>query len=201
MKIKLNQSNNIKSSISNSMEFGIRSENMGLILDILRSKMYKDPINSICREISTNSRDANIENNKRSHPVEISIDEDLFNENELTSSFKDFGKGIDPDRMENIFMQYGSSTKRATNSQAGGFGLGAKTPFAYSDTFYIRTISNGNEYIYVAAIENNDCGKMFCMVENKTSEKSGTTITIPIKNADRCSFEKCVYTNTIFWKQ
>lgn len=38
--------------------FGIDENNQGLLLEMLRSKIYKRPIDAICREISTNSRDA-----------------------------------------------------------------------------------------------------------------------------------------------
>jgi len=42
--------------------------------------------------------------------------------------------------MENVFLKYAASTKRDSNTQTGGFGLGAKTPFAYTDSFVIKTV-------------------------------------------------------------
>ena len=61
-----------------SMNFGIKSTDMGIILEILRSKMYKNPVAAICREISSNSRDANREVGKKEIPIRISIDDSLL---------------------------------------------------------------------------------------------------------------------------
>jgi DNA-directed RNA polymerase subunit RPC12/RpoP len=114
-------------------EFGI--ENIGFILKLLRDKMYTNPIKAICREISCNARDAHREVGKRSVPIEIHLPCVM----DSTFRVKDYGPGISPERMQNVFILYGNSTKNQDNVQTGGFGLGAKTPFAYSDQFSVIT--------------------------------------------------------------
>ena len=120
-----------------SIDFGIKQADMGLVLEILRSKMYKNPIGAICREVASNSRDANreAENNV---PIEISINDSPLSASDVTISFKDAGPGISPERMADVFVNYGSSTKRDSDQFTGGFGLGAKTPFSYTDNFSIE---------------------------------------------------------------
>jgi hypothetical protein len=182
------------------IQFGIRSTDMGIILEILRSKMYKNPIAAICREISSNARDANKEvNNKK--PVQISINEEnIFDRiNEDFISFKDEGPGISPERMSDVFVNYGASTKREDNKQLGGFGLGAKTPFAYADNFAIITIVNKTKYHYIAAIEENNTGKIYLIETSETSEPNGTTIKIPIQKNDINKFKTELIKATYFW--
>lgn len=179
-------------------EFGIKEADMGLILEILRSKLYSNPIGAICREVASNSRDANreAENNV---PIEISINNSVLSMSDMTISFKDFGHGISPKRMAGVFVNYGSSTKRESDEFTGGFGLGAKTPFSYADNFTIETIVDGFKYIYVAAIEEGSKGKIYCIDKCESVDASGTTIIVPIKSCDRSTFESEVYKATVFW--
>ena len=83
--------------------------------------MYAYPIRTLCQEIMCNARDAHIEVGKRDLPIEVI----LPSEADLHIRFRDFGPGISPDRMVGVFLLYGSSTKRDSNEQVGGFGLGA----------------------------------------------------------------------------
>ncbi|MDD5649750.1 MAG: ATP-binding protein [Candidatus Nanoarchaeia archaeon] len=186
------------SAVFQELSFGIKEADMGLILEILRSKLYSNPIGAICREVSSNSRDANreAENNV---PIEIGIANSHLSMSDMVIYFKDFGTGISPERMADVFVNYGSSTKRESDTFTGGFGLGAKTPFSYTDNFTIETIVAGIKYTYVAAIEQGRKGKIYCIDTAETQEANGTTILVPIKSGDRTNFEQECYKATIFW--
>jgi Histidine kinase-, DNA gyrase B-, and HSP90-like ATPase len=158
--------------------FSIKDQ--GMIFDILRSKMYSNPILAICREISCNARDAHREVGKSQVPIQITLPNHL----EKYYKIKDFGPGISPDRMVNIFIKYTASTKRDDNLQTGGFGLGAKTPFAYSESFSIITVHNGIRYQYACIIDATKIGKMMKGSETPTTEPNGTEIIIPVKEQD-----------------
>jgi len=125
-----------------SESFSIDTET-DVIFDILRNSMYKDKIGAVCREIASNSRDANRESNS-DKPVEIEIisPNKLLSLGHLSISFKDYGTGISPNKMSDIFLKYGVSDKRNTNKLTGGFGLGSKTPFCYNDTFTVITVAD-----------------------------------------------------------
>jgi len=129
------------------MKFSI--EENGVIFDILRDKMYSNKIGSIVREVASNSRDANRENGNADIPVTIMITKQYSQtlQDQHCIVFRDSGLGISPDRMANVFVKYAASTKRGTDAQTGGFGLGAKTPFAYTDSFYIHTTADYAEPI------------------------------------------------------
>lgn len=181
-----------------SQNFGIGD--IRVIMEILRSKMYSDAIRTIVQEVGSNARDAHREVNKADVPIEIKLPNNL----DPTFHIRDFGPGITPDRMSNVFIQYGNSTKRDDNVQTGGFGLGAKSPFAYSDTFGIISITPDEEFEdngvvhknvmirrqYVAVIDESRIGKLMLVSEEITEEPQGTTIVVTCKPNDFAAFQK-----------
>lgn len=171
-------------------------DDVGMIFDILRNRMYSDPIRAICREISCNARDANREVGNEHIPCEIS----LPNSWEPYYKIKDFGPGISPDRMENIFIRYTASTKRNDNTQTGGFGIGSKTPFSYSDTFSIETNVDGIKYNYTCFIDETKVGKLLLMSSDITTDPNGTEIIIPVKSHDFYKFKDDTEFTTRHWK-
>jgi len=186
-------------------EFGIADNKV--MYDILRNQLYTNRIGAICREVASNSRDANRESGRGEIPIEIEIvtPNSLLSPADCYISFKDVGLGISPKRMKEVFLLYGASTKRNTNKQVGGFGIGAKTPFAYSPTFTIITIVEQNgvkiKYTYVATLNASERGQIV-ELESEPVEKTtmtGTQIIVPIKNEDVSSFEKEVYFHTALW--
>lgn len=185
-------------NIQNSENFQKNLFSIGdpsVIFDILRSKLYSDPVGAVCREISCNARDSHIEANKADVPIEIVLP------NKLSKSLiiKDFGVGISPDRAENIFIQYGKSTKRNDNTQTGGFGMGCKCPFSITDTFGIVTVFNGIKYSYSAVIDETKVGALFLLNKENTDESNSTQIIIPIKESDFLKVEDSILSVTEFW--
>lgn len=190
--------NDIKPSVETSgnlEEQFFSVQDQGMIFDILRNKMYSNPILAICREISCNARDAHREVGKQDVPIEICLP------NHLSPVFKikDFGPGISPDRMSNVFIKYTASTKRNDNIQTGGFGLGAKTPFSYSDTFNIVTVFNGIKYNYSCVIDETKVGKLLLLSSVSTDESNSTEIIIPVLKKDFVLFYQNIETATRFW--
>lgn len=166
--------------------FGI--QDTGALFDILRKKVYSNPILAICREISCNARDAHREVGTPEIPVHIHLPNNL----KPYYQIKDFGPGISPDRMSNVFIKYTASTKRADNVQTGGFGLGAKTPFSYADSFSIITVHDGTKYNYNCVIDETRVGKLILTHQEPTTDKNGTEIMIPVLSRNFNDFK--VYT-------
>ena len=207
MKLKKIEDNSNTLGIIEKREFSIDTSNQ-MIVSILRDRLYKNKVGAVCREVSSNCRDANREAGRELIPINIEIGcgNSLLDENKLFVSFGDSGIGINPDRIENVFLKYGSSTKRDSNNQTGGFGIGAKTPFAYNNEFIIETVTefqgSVKKYIYQAIIltENGvESSQLILVSENDSKEKLGTKIIVPIKLEDRNSFEREIFTATSFW--
>src|SRR5271157_1549221 len=106
--MKLNEAKPFFESSGQMQEHFFSIKDQGMIFEILRSKMYSNPILAICREITSNARDAHREVGKPELPIQIHLPVGLEPEYRV----KDFGPGISPDRMVNIFIQYTASTKR-----------------------------------------------------------------------------------------
>jgi uncharacterized membrane-anchored protein YhcB (DUF1043 family) len=208
MKLKTNDPNSNSLGIEEAKEFSIDTSNQ-MIVSILRDKLYSNKIGAVCREVASNSRDANREAGRGDIPITISIytEDSITDEVQTFISFQDSGVGISPERIENVFLKYGSSTKRNSNTQTGGFGIGAKTPFAYNNEFLIETVSEDDKgkrlkCIYQAIIMNEtgiETSNLITISKEKTTENTGTKIIIPIKEKDIYDFEKEVVKATMFW--
>jgi hypothetical protein len=115
-------------------------------------------------------------------------------------SFIDYGFGMSPDRVENIYGVYFESSKRADNTQIGGFGIGGKTPLAYKrstgqgegeydNSFYVITNFDGIKYCYLI-FEGADSPVFSLLHQEETSEHNGTEVRIPILDKDLEAFSK-----------
>jgi hypothetical protein len=178
-----------------------------MIVSILRDKLYSNKVAAVCREVASNSRDANREAGRGNVPVVINISQgESLLDDCMTVSFKDSGIGISPSRIDNVFLKYGSSTKRDSNVQTGGFGIGAKTPFAYTNEFLISTISEEDgkklHNVYQAVISNEggqEVSQLLLVSSNETTESTGTEIIIPVEEKDVNEFVSECLKATILW--
>ena len=175
-------------------EYGIGD--IGLVLEILRNKLYKDPILAVVREYITNARDAHVESEKSDLPINVTLPD---SEN-LYFKVQDFGPGLSPERIEKIFCNYASSTKRNSEDQVGYFGIGSKSAFAYSDSFTIISVHNGMTRTYSSYIDESRKGKISCLYEAYSDQPNGTTIIIPVKRNDYYYFEQKLTEVTQFWE-
>jgi hypothetical protein len=162
--------------------FGI--SDMGFVLELLRNKLYSNIKKAICQEYTCNARDAHRETGNDDEPIKISLP-NFFDPNWRC---RDFGPGISPDRVSNVFVMYGSSTKRASNVQVGSFGIGAKSALGYSDSFIINTFIDGIHRSYSVVIDDSRCGKMIMLSEGVTTERNGTEIIVPVRPSDFSEF-------------
>jgi len=197
MKLALDERKTQKAGSFQSEHFGIGDE--VVIMQILRSKMYSNPIKTICQEIMSNARDAHREVKTPKKAIKVK----LPNKIDPSYQVQDFGPGITPDRMGNVFIKYGNSTKRGGNIETGGFGLGAKSPFAYSDTFTIVTITNelgcNMKREYIAILDESNLGQLNLFKEEKTKEHTGTTLIVTSKPDDFHSFQRYTHNVGLFW--
>lgn len=154
--------------------------------------IYADEYSWI-REIICNAIDAN---NDKSIQTGIKVKQvDLYFTETLPllsgiNSFviQDYGFGMDEYDIQNIYSQFGTSTKMETNDLIGNFGIGSKSPLKYSSVFYLETSKNGITYIYsIGSINNEDYGiSLLTKYESDKDENNeyitGTKVIIPLKN-------------------
>lgn len=149
---------------------------------MLSSGLYKNPHESIIRELVSNVIDACRAANTE-EPVIVHIPD-----NQLEDLFiQDFGIGMDLLTVHNVFGVYFNSTKDNNSQQIGGFGIGGKTPFLYTEQFTMETTSpeDGIRRTFIFSISNwqpSFIHKQELDIEN--SKVKGTKISFKIKSND-----------------
>lgn len=163
-------------------------ESQAMIFQMFTGGLYSDPIGTVIREIASNCFDSHVEAGVDSaeNPVVIELKKEVSGNFII---FTDKGVGMSPDRIENIYGTYFKSTKNKTNDQIGGFGLGGKTPLAYTESFYIITRFDGIEYVY-NVFEGNNVPCIELLSQQSTKLPNGTDVKIPVKEYDIMEFEK-----------
>lgn len=163
---------------------------------LLSSTLYKNKIGSIVREVSTNARDSHIAAGKPDLPIEIHMPDAL----EPYFSVRDFGTGMSDSTIRNIMSSYFKSTKDQSNNEAGGFGLGSKTPFAYTDSFTIESKIDGQCIVYSAIIMNGLPQLTELTRYPVDITDTGVTITVPVDSSgDYNSFRNETLTQLQFF--
>lgn len=111
----------VKSDDFDSLEYEVAEGQGALLFKIL--SQYSNPIGSLIRETVTNAFDSHIEAD-----IDKSITVRINSSNKLIgtqSSFEvqDYGVGLSPERVRNIYRKFLASTKRGGNKEHGAFGL------------------------------------------------------------------------------
>ncbi|ADI96239.1 rIIA protector from prophage-induced early lysis [Acinetobacter phage Ac42] len=147
---------------------------------ILSSNLYKNKIRAIVRELSCNAIDAHVLVNQ-AKPFKIKAPTML----DPRFVIRDFGPGLSPKDIVDVYTVYFMSTKTDSNDQIGGLGLGAKTPFSYAPAFNITSFHDGTVYGYSAVLTENG------PVLNKTFEEPmnaddlpGLEVIVPVRQED-----------------
>lgn len=198
----------IKADVQKSQEFetinyGVSTDNLPLLFQMLRTNLYSDIHGSIIREICSNVIDSHAEAGKSDAIGEIEwVDENRLLGVDSQLIIRDFGVGLSPERMKNIYGNYLSSTKRDSNDQIGGFGLGSKVPFAYTDSFFVKTVYNGTEYKYLCYIDESQLGAISLLEKNETTRQNGTEIIVPVKDRrDKDRFQAAIFMQLAYFKK
>lgn len=166
---------------------GLRIDNKNFvhIFNILSNSLYSDKIAAVIREIICNARDANVES-KSDRPIEITSPRGFHS----YFTVRDFGNGLSESEIKTVFASVGESTKQTSNDSVGFFGIGSKSPFAYTDSYLIESIHNGylNVYNNLKTEDGPIIHKMGRPV--KTDEPSGIKITVKIRPDDMIDFNQ-----------
>ena len=176
-----------KSGIENEgISFGIKKDGLAHIFNVLRNQLYSNKILAVIREYSCNAYDAQVEAGNSERQFEVTcptFDDPSF-------KVRDFGSGLSPEGIAEVYAYYGESTKRQSNAFIGQLGLGSKSGFAYGDNFVIRSFYRGTLYTYNAYLDETKIGQILLMDEESTLENDGVEIVIPVKVRDIPAFKE-----------
>lgn len=179
---------------SQSSSFSIAMN--GKAFRVLSDTLYQNKIGSIVREVSCNAKDAHVAAGTPEKPFEIHLPNDF----EPWFSVKDYGVGLSPEDMVNVFTVYFQSTKDNSNDAVGAFGLGAKTPFSYTDQFTVTSVKDGMRRIYSAFITESGVPSVREMDASPTTDHNGVEIKLSVKREDYSKFIDEVSSQLRFFK-
>lgn len=168
----------------------------GKAFRVLSDTLYQNKIGSIVREVSCNAYDAHIMAGKADVPFVIHLP-DAF---EPWFAVQDFGVGLSPEDMVSVFTVYFQSTKDNSNDAVGAFGLGAKTPFSYTDQFTVTSVKDGVRRIYSAYITETGVPSIVEMDCASTTDINGVEIKMSVKREDYNTFANEVADQLKFFK-
>lgn len=158
------------------------------LYSILSNALYSRKKEAAVREVLCNAWDSHVDSEITDVPVEITLTKDKL-------TVRDFGQGLAPDRIKPVYGTYGKSTKQHDGRQTGGFGLGSKAPFAYTDHFQVISCHDNLKTIYKMSQSNAEVGgkPSITTIVSVPTDESGLEVSFDLKNSeDRHEFETLI---------
>ncbi|TKW65185.1 MAG: sensor histidine kinase [Paracoccus denitrificans] len=146
----------------------------GFFMQMLSASLYKDQKLAVIRETLANADDAH-KMVGQTRPFEVTLTAEKL-------IIRDFGPGIPHEKIGPVYTVYGGSTKTNDDGQTGGFGLGCKAPFAYTDNFQVTSYCNGMKTIYRMSKSDSEVGgKPSCIkIVSIPTQETGLEVSINI---------------------
>ncbi len=157
------------------------------IFNFFADQTYANKPRAICRELVANGIDSHTAAGCPDRPVEVTLPNDL----DPVFKVRDFGVGMSHEFMMTRFMAYtDGSTKDQSNDQIGGFGIGSKSPFAYTDQYTLRVVHDGVLSVYTMFKDEEGLPSIGLMGQTTTDEPNGVEVSFPVENDDHSAFHE-----------
>lgn len=149
-------------------------------LIMMATNLYSNQQLAPIREVLCNAWDAHIEAGTTGTPIKVTITA----ENELI--VEDSGNGIPDEAFPKVYGTLGGSTKKTNLMVTGGFGLGAKSPWAYVDSFRVINENQGVKTVYnlVKASVENEGKPAIQPVMSVPTDRTGLTVRFQLEAKD-----------------
>lgn len=163
------------------------------MFNILSSGLYSDKIAAVLREVGCNAMDAHIMAGTPDKPIQVKLPTNL----DRSFYIKDWGPGLDDSEARELYTTYGWSSKQNDNSVTGAFGLGSKSPFAYTaqhenqrDGFTIVAVKNGFRRTYTCYLDEQGAPVIARLDESPADADwpHGVMVTFPVQPNDIQAF-------------
>ena len=149
------------------------------------ARQYSDPPKAIIQEISSNALDSHT----RAGKVDIPIKVDLPTRLDPHLRIRDYGIGMSPEKIKDVYSVYMKSDKRDSNNEIGAFGLGSKVILSYTDQFNITTYNDGVMRMYTMGYGSDSVPELAQLGEYPTKEENGVEISFAVKDGDAQLFK------------
>jgi hypothetical protein len=153
------------------------------LFSVLSDSIYTRKIDAVIRELCCNAFDAHVEA-RQDRKFQVTLPSEFNPEFRV----RDFGTGLCEDDMQ-MYTTYGESTKSGSNAYIGAFGIGAKSPFAYTNIFNVTSYHGGVARAYSMFVEDG-VPRMTKLGEGPTDEHSGLEVFFPVAVKDINEFKE-----------
>jgi hypothetical protein len=147
-------------------------------------KQYSNPYKAAMQEYLSNALDSHRLVGQKA-PVELTLPSDFSPQLVI----EDFGRGLDRNELK-LFGQFGSSSKRDSNDQIGGFGLGSKSGLAIASQFTVTAVKDGKRNTVIIKRREDGHPMMSFLDEQETTDPNGVRVTIPTR--ERFKFQDAI---------
>lgn len=158
--------------------------NAGMI-KMLMDGLYTNKVRAVIRELFTNAFDAHIAAGMENFPFDVHLPT-ATNPNLI---IRDYGISMTHEEIMRLYTTFGASKKGDTNSMVGAFGLGSKSPFAYTSKFTVIARLDQRKRTYWAKIAENGIPEFTIIDDVYADEAQGIEIQVPVKAQDFYQFE------------
>jgi len=179
MKVLPSESEVLVFGETKEIDFKVKHDSK-VMIDILANKLYSDKVSAVIRELVTNAREVS---------DEIVIDL-IREEDTLYFLIRDFGPGLTEEEIHKTFCQFLWSTKDESDDFIGGYGLGAKTPFALTNQFFVVSYKDGIKTKYRIYYDDSYEIKYEILSQEPTDKRNGLAIKVPIPESSEWSFKR-----------
>lgn len=137
------------------------------------SGVYQHKVRAVIRELACNAVDAHTTSGV-DRPHNIHLPTQL----EPWFAVRDFGNGLSPQEMEDVYLVVFNSTKQDSNELIGSFGIGRLSFYAIADSAIIHSYQNGTKSSYSLFTDEDGLPAMaeLCVVD--TNEPDGLEVVV-----------------------
>jgi hypothetical protein len=167
---------------------GIDESKQAKLFTILSDGLYKDKITSVIRELCSNAHDAHTMAGNTAEPFILTMptwSEPVF-------AIRDYGIGLTVEEAYRTILSFLGSAKDTSDSVIGGWGLGSKSPFAYTTGYEITVYKGGRFGTFNCWKDNEGIPQNILFDEGDTDEADGVHIKVPVKRDDTGKFQRAV---------
>lgn len=197
MIIKEQESNTTIVGEVESNKVGISNDNIEHLMSLLTTNLYSDPEGSFIRETVSNAWDSHVEA-VNTDPIIVQLDYNPVEDNYFCV-VKDQGVGISSERFDKIYRNLGSSTKRQSNNEIGGFGIGRMSALAVSNSVSITSCHESTMYKYLM-YKDGDKIQIDLVYESETTEANGVEVKLELSREQATSIYDYILENFTFFE-
>lgn len=183
MKVNQEQNEVIRSGDFEENAFKIKASAQAF--QILSSGLYSNKIQAIIRELACNAADAHAAAGTTDTPFVVQLPHSLNDQFRI----RDFGTGLCDEDVLELYTTYFGSNKQDSDDFTGCFGLGSKSPFAYTDSFTVESFFHGTKSTFTAFIAEGGFPNIAKVSSEATEEANGLAVSFHVQDYDAWKFE------------